>query len=164
MEDWLQDVKTQTTLFFPTNTDRIHDSKRTPAARLSYFLLRGGKHIYGNPFRRFMMPSIEQKEICTKMSLAINWFMKQSIKTYVLHSDMRGSTVKKYGFIKRSQIENHNRGPIEIKILDGIQNLLPSGTKSKIPVGILVHLSMVTRKMNCKRILDWGFLYSARFL
>lgn len=36
-----------------------------------------------------------------------------------------------YGFIKKSQIINHNDHTISVRFLDGIQNILPSGTDKK---------------------------------
>jgi hypothetical protein len=113
---------------FPYYTDdRIHDSKENTGSKSIIFLTQGGKTYLWEPF------SLSYEDLYrTERNLYKNVFGNKLIYE-AINQDLRVTfryawfNSEKYGFIKRSQIENHNRSPIEIKILDGIQNLLPSG-------------------------------------
>jgi len=113
---------------FPYYTDdRIHDSKENTGSKTVLFLTKGGETYLWEPFSQ-----IYDAIYRTERNLYKNVFGNKLIYE-AINQDLRVTfryawfNSEKYGFIKRSQIENHNRGPIEIKILDGIQNLLPSG-------------------------------------
>ncbi|MCX6121235.1 MAG: hypothetical protein NTX44_06410 [Ignavibacteriales bacterium] len=113
---------------FPYYTDdRIHDSKENTGSKSIIFLTKGTKTFLWEPFSQ-VYDGIYRKERNLYKNVYGNKLIYEEINRD-LHVSFRYAwfNSEKYGFIKRSQIVNHNLGPIKIKILDGIQNLLPSG-------------------------------------
>jgi hypothetical protein len=113
---------------FPYYTDdRIHDSKEHTGSKTILFLTKKGKIYLWEPFSQ-----VYDGLYRTEKNLYKNVFGNKLIYEEInqdLHVTFRYAwfNSEKYGFIKRSQIVNHNREPVKIHILDGIQNLLPSG-------------------------------------
>lgn len=113
---------------FPYSTDdRIHDSKDQTGSKTILFVAKQGKIFLWEPFSQNYenIYSIERnlyKNIYGNKIIfeEINHDLALTFRYAWLNSE-------KFGFIKNSQLLNHNKTSVQIDILDGMQNLLPSG-------------------------------------
>ncbi len=113
---------------FPYSTDdRIHDSRDQTGSKTILFVAKQGKIFLWEPFSQNYenIYSIERnlyKNIYGNKIIfeEINHDLALTFRYAWLNSE-------KFGFIKNSQLLNHNKSSVQIDILDGMQNLLPSG-------------------------------------
>ena len=113
---------------FPYSTDdRIHDSRDQTGSKTILFVAKQGKIFLWEPFSQNYenIYSIERnlyKNIYGNKIIfeEINHDLALTFRYAWLNSE-------KFGFIKNSQLLNHNKSAVQLDILDGMQNLLPSG-------------------------------------
>jgi hypothetical protein len=117
---------------FPYYTDdRIYDSPETTGSKTIVFVSIGEKFYLWEPFslkydgiyqieRNIYKNIVGNKVIFEELNQDLNI----SFQYTWLNCD-------RLGFVRRSCIINHRSDPVTIKILDGIQNILPSGVERK---------------------------------
>jgi hypothetical protein len=117
---------------FPYYTDdRIHDSHDITGSKTILLVTLHGRKYLWEPFS-----SRYQYVYNTENNLYKNKVSNQVIFEEI-NNDLSvtfryaWTNCDSYGFIKKSQIINHNNHDISIRLLDGIQNILPSGADKK---------------------------------
>jgi hypothetical protein len=118
-------------LFPYTTDDRIHDSKDQTGSKTIILLTREGRTYLWEPFsqnydgvypiERNLYKNIYGNKLIFE---EINHDLAITFRYAWFNSEI-------FGFIKHSRLINHNRGSVVIDILDGMQNLLPSGINRK---------------------------------
>jgi hypothetical protein len=117
---------------FPYYTDdRIHDSQDITGSKTILLVTVGDRKYLWEPFSsryRFVYNTENNlyKNILGNQVIfeEINYDLSLTFRYAWTNCDY-------YGFIKKSQIINHNNHTISVRLLDGIQNILPSGTDKK---------------------------------
>ena len=117
---------------FPYYTDdRIHDSQDITGSKTILFVTVDEKKYLWEPFSsryRFVYN--------TENNLYKNIVSNQVIFEEINHDlsvtfRYAWTNCDNYGVIKKSQIINHNNHTVSVRLLDGMQNILPSGTDKK---------------------------------
>ncbi len=117
---------------FPYYTDdRIHDSHDITGGKTILLVTIHGKKYLWEPFS-----SRYQYLYNTENNLYKNIVSNQVIFEEINHDlsvtfRYAWTNCDAYGFIKKSQIINHNTHDISVRLLDGMQNILPSGADKK---------------------------------
>jgi hypothetical protein len=117
---------------FPYYTDdRIHDSKETTGSKSIFFVTKNKKTYLWEPFsqryegiyriKRNLYKNVSGNKLIFE---EINQDLRVTFRSAWFNSEL-------YGFIRRSQIVNQNKTSVRFRILDGIQNILPSGINRK---------------------------------
>ncbi|MBI5216571.1 MAG: hypothetical protein HY960_12540 [Ignavibacteriae bacterium] len=112
---------------FPYYTDdKIHDSHEHTGSKTILLVSLSDKQYLWEPFS-IRCEGIYRVENNLYKNIYGNKIVYEEIN-HDLSVTFRYSwfNSKKYGFIKRAQLSNHNHYPIKVEILDGIQNILPS--------------------------------------
>jgi hypothetical protein len=113
---------------FPYYTDdRIHDSKEITGSKTILLLIKKGKTYLWEPFSQNYDGIYRTERNLYKNIFGNKLIYEEINQNLCVTFRYAWFNSEKYGFIKRSQIVNHSKGSVKIKILDGIQNLLPSG-------------------------------------
>ncbi len=113
---------------FPYYTDdKIHDSVDLTGAKTIIKLTRGGQSLLWEP----LSPRHEGHYRVTR-SLAKNVYGNKLIFEEVNHDLGLAFTSAwmcsdRFGFVRRASLSNLNAEPLEIALIDGIQNLVPAG-------------------------------------
>ncbi len=113
---------------FPYYTDdRIHDSQDQTGGKTVLQVTRGGRTSLWEPFSQ----RYEGLYRITR-SLAKSVYSNKIVFEEVNHDlglsfSSAWMTTDRFGFVRRSAVANLLDGPVEIEILDGIQNLMPHG-------------------------------------
>lgn len=113
---------------FPYYTDdRIHDSSEHTGSKTVIFVTKAGRDYLWEPFSRsydaiYRIERNLYKNVCGNKLVfeEINEDLSLLFRTEWLNSE-------KFGFIKRSTLVNRGRRQVTVRILDGLQNLLPAG-------------------------------------
>jgi hypothetical protein len=117
---------------FPYYTDdKIHDSNDRTGSKTIIFLMKADRTFLWEPFSQ-NFPGIYSVERNIYKNVygnklvfeEINHDLSVIFRTSWLNSD-------RFGFVKHSTIINRNRESVAVDILDGIQNLLPSGIERR---------------------------------
>jgi hypothetical protein len=117
---------------FPYYTDdRIHDSQDITGSKTILLVTVDDRKYLWEPFS-----SRYQFVYNTENNLYKNIISNQVIFEEINHDlsvtfRYAWTNCDYYGFIKKSQIINHSNHEISVRLLDGIQNILPSGTDKK---------------------------------
>ncbi|RPI03746.1 MAG: hypothetical protein EHM64_11830 [Ignavibacteriae bacterium] len=113
---------------FPYYTDdRIHDSKEQTGSKTILFVTGGKKTYLWEPFSQAYSGIYRIKRNLYKNIYGNKLIFEEINPDIGVTFRYAWFNSEQYGFIRRSQILNHTRGSIKVNILDGIQNLLPSG-------------------------------------
>jgi len=113
---------------FPYYTDdKIHDSVDLTGAKTIITLARGGKHLLWEP----LSPRQAGLYRVTR-SLAKSVYGNKLIFEEVNHDlglvfTSAWMCSDRFGFVRRASLRNLNAEPLEIALVDGIQNLVPAG-------------------------------------
>ncbi len=118
---------------FPYKTDdQIHDSQETTGSKTIVFVIRDKKTFLWEPFsdRYRGLYRIERniyKNILGNQVIfeEINHDLNTVFQYAWLNCD-------RFGWIKRARIRNNNTKPVDISLLDGIQNILPASVDRKL--------------------------------
>jgi hypothetical protein len=113
---------------FPYYTDdRIHDSQDQTGGKTALRVTRGGRTSLWEPFSQ----RYEGLYRITR-SLAKSVYSNKIVFEEVNHDlglafSFAWMTTDRFGFVRRAAVVNLLDGPVEIELLDGIQNLMPYG-------------------------------------
>jgi hypothetical protein len=113
---------------FPYYTDdRIHDSQEQTGGKTVILVARAGRTTLWEPFSR----RYEGLYRVTR-SLSKNIFSNKIVFEEINHDlglsfSCAWMSSDRFGFVRRSALVNLGEDPVEINILDGIQNILPHG-------------------------------------
>ena len=113
---------------FPYYTDdRIHDSQDQTGGKTILLVTRGGRTALWEPFSQRY-----QGLYCITRSLSKSVYSNKLIFEEVNHDlglsfSCAWMTSDRFGFVRRAALVNLAAETVEVELLDGIQNLLPSG-------------------------------------
>ena len=121
-------VAPETALFPYVTVDKIHDSRPHTGSETLIVAAGEGKRHAWEPFNREhdgryettrnLYKSVLGNKLCFE---EINHDLKLAFRYWWLTSD-------RYGFVRRSELENLGSESQEVELIDGLKNILPSGT------------------------------------
>jgi len=125
----------QRALFPYTTEDKLHDSVHVSGPYTALLVERAG-------VRRFWQPLHAESELIyrTERTLEKSTLGNQ-LQFAELNRDLevsfgyRWATSLEYGFVRICQLENRGREPITVRLLDGLQNLLPADIDEQMQLG-----------------------------
>ncbi len=113
---------------FPYYTDdKINDSGEITGSKTIFHVLKSGKRYLWEPFSDHHKGSYSIERTIAKSTIGNKIiFCEKNIDLNVsfAYSWMNSD---KYGWIKKSELRNESNEPAEITVVDGLQNILPSG-------------------------------------
>jgi hypothetical protein len=118
---------------FPYETDdKITESAENTGSKSVFLVKQDGKSVVWEPF------SVRNTGIYnTQRNLYKNAYGNQILFEEINHDlnltfQYQWSTSHSYGFVKKSRLINNNYRWVDVSILDGLQNILPSGVGSML--------------------------------
>jgi len=127
--------KNRDNALFPYYTvDKIHDYKGLTGNRSCFIIEKDNKHFLWEPFTPESKINYSIKRNLYKS------FFGDKILFEEINQDLEVSfqycwcTSEKFGFVKKSTLVNTSNQPLIIQLLDGIQNILPSGIDYKFQI------------------------------
>ncbi|MFZ1080497.1 MAG: hypothetical protein WAO19_01070 [Candidatus Kryptoniota bacterium] len=113
---------------FPYSTDdRIHDSKDQTGSKTILFVTKDRRTYLWEPFSQKFENIYSLERNLYKNIYGNKIVFEEVNRDLALTFRYAWLNSEQFGFIKNSRLLNHNRASIQIDILDGLQNLLPSG-------------------------------------
>ena len=114
-------------LFPYSNDDRLHDSQDHTGGKTIFLVTRCGRTALWEPFSQRY-----EGLYCITRSLSKSVYSNKLIFEEVNHDlglsfSCAWMTSARYGFVRRAVLVNQGANPVEVEVLDGIQNLLPYG-------------------------------------
>ncbi|RKY62077.1 MAG: hypothetical protein DRP96_01265 [Candidatus Neomarinimicrobiota bacterium] len=117
---------------FPYYTDdRIHDSRDITGSKTLFKITRENKTYLWEPFSANYRGIYHCRLNIYKNRLGNKLIFEEINDDLGISFQYAWLNADPFGFIKKSQIINHNSENVYVEILDGIQNLLPSGIDRK---------------------------------
>lgn len=119
-------------LFAYTNDDVLHDINEITGNKTIIKFERKKKHYLWEPFSDFYKGIYSIKRNLYKNISSTEIIFEEinfDLKLKCLYS---WSCSEKFGFVKSTQIINESEEKVKVEILDGIQNILPSGVSYKL--------------------------------
>jgi len=113
---------------FPYYTDdRIHDSHDITGNKTIVFVRKSDKIYLWEPFSSNCHGVYQIDRDIYKNILGNHVIFEETNRDMNITFRYGWNNCDEYGFIKKSQIINNNKEPVEINVCDGLQNILPSG-------------------------------------
>ncbi len=113
---------------FPYYTDdRIHDSHDITGNKTIVFVRKSDKIYLWEPFSSNCHGVYQIYRDIYKNILGNHVIFEETNRDLNITFRYGWNNCDEYGFIKKSQIINNNKEPVEINVCDGLQNILPSG-------------------------------------
>ena len=113
---------------FPYYTDdRIHDSHDITGNKTIVFVRKSDKIYLWEPFSSNCHGVYQIDRDIYKNILGNHVIFEETNRDLNITFRYGWNNCDEYGFIKKSQIINNNKEPVEINVCDGLQNILPSG-------------------------------------
>ena len=113
---------------FPYYTDdRIHDSHDITGNKTIIFVGKSDKIYLWEPFSSNCHGVYQIDRNIYKNILGNHVIFEETNRDLNITFRYGWNNCDEYGFIKKSQIINNNKEPVEINVCDGLQNILPSG-------------------------------------
>ena len=113
---------------FPYVTDNlIHSSLNTTGPKTKIEIYKKNKKIDTWFPLSYLPPKHCVKKNLYKDAVGDNILYEEKNKDLNITFRYQWLTSKKYGFIKKTELINKTNGEIDIRVIDGIQNILPSG-------------------------------------
>ena len=113
---------------FPYLTDNlIHSSLNTTGPKTKIEIYKKNKKIDTWFPLSYLPPKHCVKKNLYKDAVGDNILYEEKNKDLNITFRYQWLTSKKYGFIKKTELINKTNGEIDIRVIDGIQNILPSG-------------------------------------
>ncbi|HME57914.1 MAG TPA: hypothetical protein VKF63_06220, partial [Terracidiphilus sp.] len=111
---------------FPYYTDdRIHDSQDQTGGKTIFLLARGGRTALWEPFSQ-RYDGLYRITRSLSKSIYSNKVMFEEVNhDLALSFSCTWMSSNRFGFVRRAALVNLGAEPVEIDLLDGIQNLLP---------------------------------------
>ena len=113
---------------FPYCTDdKIHDSHNIAGNKTILFVRKSDKMHLWEPFSSNYRGVYKIDRNIYKNILGNHVIFEETNQDLNIAFRYGWNNCDEYGFIKKSEIINKNKGPVEFNICDGIQNILPPG-------------------------------------
>jgi hypothetical protein len=113
---------------FPYYTvDRIHDAAPHTGSRTVLRVGRDGTRHLWEPFFAPGIGLYRTSRALYKHVHGTSLLFEETNHDLGLVFRYRWAATERFGFERRSELENVGAGPVEVEVLDGVQNLLPSG-------------------------------------
>ena len=117
---------------FPYYTDdRIHDSHDVTGNKTIIFVRKSGKVYLWEPFSSNCHGIYQINRNIYKNILGNHVIFEETNQDLNTTFRYGWNNCDEYGFIKKSEIVNNNKEPVEINVCDGLQNILPSGIDNR---------------------------------
>jgi hypothetical protein len=118
---------------FPYYTDdKIHDSGELTGSKTIFLAEKNGKTFLWEPFSERFEGAYKISRNLYKNICGNQLIFEEENHDLGLTFSYGWYNSKQYGFVKKSRIEGHNDGPVKVRVLDGLQNLLPYGIDLKM--------------------------------
>ena len=112
---------------FPYYTDdRIHDSHDITGNKTIVFVKKSDKIYLWEPFSSNCHDVYQIDRNIYKNILGNHVIFEETNQDLNITFRYGWNNCDEYGFIKKSEIVNNNKEPVEINVCDGLQNILPS--------------------------------------
>ncbi len=113
---------------FPYYTDdRIHDSQDQTGGKTIFLLARGGRTALWEPFSQRYDGLYRITRSLSKSIYSNKIIFEEVNHDLALSFSCTWMSSNRFGFVRRAALVNLGAEPVEIDLLDGIQNLLPHG-------------------------------------
>ncbi|MGB9408440.1 MAG: hypothetical protein WCA89_12950 [Terracidiphilus sp.] len=113
---------------FPYYTDdRIHDSQDQTGSKTILLVSRGGRTALWEPFSRRYDGLYRVRRSLAKSNYSNKILFEEVNHDLGLSFSYSWMSSDRFGFVRRAVLVNLGAEPVEINLLDGIQNLLPHG-------------------------------------
>lgn len=121
-------VSPETALFPYVTVDKIHDSDLYTGGKTIIQLVKNKKIVNWEPYNREHNHSFKITRNLYKSLLGNKLCFEEINHELSLCYRVTWSTSDKFGFVRDSQLTNLADDPVELNMLDGLQNILPAGT------------------------------------
>lgn len=122
--------KASETALFPYYTDdKIHDGNETTGSHTSLIVSDGKKHSLWKPFSKHNADVYKIKRNLYKNTIGNKIMFEEINRDLNVTFRYTWKTSNQFGFIKTSQLINHSKGPLSVRLLDGIRNIMPYGVE-----------------------------------
>jgi hypothetical protein len=122
-------------LFPYTTEDKLTDSVNVSGPYTALIVERGGMRRLWEPFRDSSELVYRTQRTLEKSTLGNKLSMNEVNGDLELSFGYRWSTSHEYGFVRECQLENRGREAITVRLLDGVQNLLPADVDEQMQLG-----------------------------
>ncbi|MBN1300462.1 MAG: hypothetical protein JW995_04540 [Melioribacteraceae bacterium] len=119
-------------LFPYVNDDKLHDSHETSGSKTILKIHSDEKIYLWEPFSNMYTGLYSVQRNLYKNISGTRLIFEEVNKDLAITFRYSWSTSELYGFIKESELINNSNRSIQIELLDGIRNVLPSGIYQKI--------------------------------
>ena len=113
-------------LFPYTTEDKLTDSVNVSGPYTALIIGQGGQRKLWEPFRDSSELVYRTSRTLEKSTLGNKLRLSEVNTDLEVSFGYRWSTSHEYGFVRECELENRSREAITVRVLDGVQNLLPS--------------------------------------
>lgn len=118
---------------FPYYTDdQIHDSQEITGSKTITFVIKNEKAFLWEPFSSHYRGIYRIERNIYKNIISNRLIFEEINHDLGVSYQYAWLNCDRFGLIKRARIRNNNQEPVTIHILDGIQNILPTGVERKL--------------------------------
>lgn len=119
-------------LFAYTNDDALHDVNEITGSKSILRITANGRLYLWEPFSKYYVGIYSITRNLYKNISSTEIIFEEINHDLKIKFQYSWTSSEKYGFIKTSKILNDSNSKREVEILDGIQNILPSGVSHKL--------------------------------
>lgn len=120
-------IRPENALFPYKSVDHIHESAENTGSKTIVRLQQDGRWVLWEPFNRFHDGLYQVERNLYKNSIGDKIVFEELNYTLKLKFQYTWASSEEFGFVRRAQISDLTGQERELDILDGLQNLLPSG-------------------------------------
>ncbi|EMQ2877268.1 hypothetical protein V9N52_002555 [Vibrio navarrensis] len=120
-------IRPENALFPYKSVDHIHESAENTGSKTIVRVQQDGRWVLWEPFNRFHDGLYHVERNLYKNSIGDKIVFEELNHTLKLKFQYSWSSSEEFGFVRRAQISDLAGQERELDILDGLQNLLPSG-------------------------------------
>jgi len=123
-------------LFPYAPVDRIHDAASTSGGFTELLVSRGERTSVWQPFAAAGRLAYRLTRHLYKSSAGHRLCFEETNHDLDLTYRVEWTTSERFGFLKRSTLVNDNGTPVQVRVLDGLRNLLPAGVPKRLQDGM----------------------------
>lgn len=120
-------IRPENALFPYKSVDHIHESAENTGSKTIVRVQQDGRWVLWEPFNRFHDGLYQVERNLYKNSIGDKIVFEELNHTLKLKLQYSWASSEEFGFVRRAQISDLSGQERELDILDGLQNLLPSG-------------------------------------
>ncbi|HAS3625383.1 TPA: hypothetical protein I6193_001541 [Vibrio cholerae] len=120
-------IRPENALFPYKSVDHIHESAENTGSKTIVRVQQDGRWVLWEPFNRFHDGLYQVERNLYKNSIGDKIVFEELNHTLKLKFQYTWASSEEFGFVRRAQISDLSGQERELDILDGLQNLLPSG-------------------------------------